>query len=372
MNRQIEVDFIRMAALIGICVVNVPFMALPTEQLFALPANRWDISASLFTEVFFQLKFFLLFSFIFGWGMAIQQLAAASKGEHFKSRYFRRIMGLAIFGVLNATLVFSGDILVLYAILGSLLWLMEDHEPRALLKRAAWMIPVSMACLILLAVLMEESTTQMPLGSEIFSLPSLGGSFVDATQARLADWPETFLVLLLLQGPLAFAAFLVGLAAAKSDFFAPNSPYFKSLTRRAPWLLLLALALNVWYSLASAGLLPQNATMLNFVGFILISVGAPLLSAVYLVTFILLARRWSAPYLLVLSGKNTLSTYILQGVISGWVFGGYGLGLFGDLDQAALLGLALLISLISMTCVGIYTHYMGRGPLEQVLRLISH
>ena len=68
-RRSNEVDIIRMAALIGICVVNVPFMALPVESVFIPPDSFYDKSAAFLVECFLQLKFFILFSFIFGWGI---------------------------------------------------------------------------------------------------------------------------------------------------------------------------------------------------------------------------------------------------------------------------------------------------------------
>ena len=70
LQRSSEVDIVRMAALIGICVVNVPFMALPVESVFIPPDGFYDKIAAFLVEGFFQLKFFILFSFIFGWGMA--------------------------------------------------------------------------------------------------------------------------------------------------------------------------------------------------------------------------------------------------------------------------------------------------------------
>lgn len=120
-GRSNEVDIIKMAAPIGICVVNVPFMALPAESVFMPPEGFYNRCAAFIVESFLQLKFLLLFSFIFGWGMAIQSKSAASKGQSFAKRYFRRMAGLAFLGVSHAILVFSADILLLYALLGMLL-----------------------------------------------------------------------------------------------------------------------------------------------------------------------------------------------------------------------------------------------------------
>lgn len=106
-----------MAALIGICIVNVPFMALPLEAFFTPPTMLPDRIATFLVESFLQLKFFLLFSFIFGWGMAIQARSAQSKGQDFKPRYFRRMAGLALFGVLHAIFV-----------IGALYWWVCMHK----------------------------------------------------------------------------------------------------------------------------------------------------------------------------------------------------------------------------------------------------
>jgi len=80
------------------------------------------------------------------WGVAIQARSAQNKGQAFKPRYFRRMAGLALLGVLHAIFVFSGDILLLYAGLGCLLWLIKDEPQPKLLRLAVWMLPVSLLC----------------------------------------------------------------------------------------------------------------------------------------------------------------------------------------------------------------------------------
>ena len=100
----------------------------------------------------------------------------------------------------------------------------------------------------------------------------------------------------------------------------------------------------------------------------MIPLGAPALSAIYLYLFIQLARRVQLIYILVLSGRNSLSTYILQGILAGFIFGAYGLGLYDSVGYAGLLLLSLLIALSAMVLVGIYAKIFGRGPLEPILR----
>ena len=364
-DRNGAVDFVRTAALLGICVVNMTFLGLPVEAAFRPPEASGDRFAAFAVEALFQAKFFLLFSFVFGWGMHIQALSAQRAGVSFAGRYGRRLAGLALLGCLHAVLVFTGDILLLYALLGLLIWPLRGLPPWALMRIAAGAVPVAVAAMLVLALLLPE---EMPAGLGV----GLGGSYFDATYARLADWPATFGFLLLFQGPLAFGAFAAGLAAAKSDFFSAGSPGQAALFRAAPWLIIIGLPLNMVYAAAMSGFIPENLDWLVLAGFVAIAAGAPMLSAAYLAAFLRLSRLSALPAVLVRAGRNSLSAYVAQGVIAGLVFGGYGLGLFGALGQATLAGLGLAVALVAMVAVGLVAGRFGRGPLEAVLRRMTY
>lgn len=357
--------------LVYVCIVNITFMGLPVESVFIAPDSFHDKSAAFLVECFLQLKFFILFSFIFGWGMAIQSQSARMKGQSFTRRYFRRMAGLAILGVAHATLVFSGDILLLYAVLGSFLWLIKDRSPQKLTKIAVWMIPLSMLSLSILAVLIDTIVPDETISSSVIGGASLGGGFLEATKARIMDWPATFGFLFFLQGPLAFGAFAAGLAAAKTDFFSKNSYGFNLLEQYLPLLLVIAIPLNIFYAAVVGGIVPENYEILSLLGFVLVSIGAPALSLVYLYLFVRLSRMVKVPYLLVLAGQNSLSSYVAQGVFAGFFFGSYGFGFFNSLGHAALTAISLIIALTAMTLVGIWVKIFGRGPLEPILRKIS-
>lgn len=360
-----------MIALIGICVVNIPFMALPVESVFIAPANLPEKLAGFFVEFFFQLKFFLLFSFVFGWGMAVQSQEANSKGQDFARRYFRRMAGLAVLGIGHAILVFSGDILFLYAMLGTLLWLIKDCRPKKLMTIAALMLPLSILLLTIVALFVDTILADDTFLSTVVGEVSLGGGFLEATQARAIDWPFTFVFLLFLQGPLVFGAFAVGLAAAKADFFSEGSFGLNLLRRRLPILLFIAILLNALYAAVVGGLVPETYEMVSLLGFVLIAIGAPSMSLIYLYYLIRFSRAIKVPDLLILAGRNSLSCYVAQGVLAGIFFGSYGLGLFNSLSLFTLIPLSLIISVIAMVVVGIFASIFGQGPLEPVLRRMS-
>ncbi|QQG36871.1 MAG: DUF418 domain-containing protein [Micavibrio aeruginosavorus] len=364
-DRNTAVDMIRLLALIGICVVNVAFLGLPAEATLSPPATAPDRIAVFVVEALFQSKFFLLFSFIFGWGIHVQDASACRAGVSFAGRYLRRLTTLAAMGCLHAVLVFTGDILLIYALLGFLIWPLRSLSPRALMRVAYAMIPLAAFCLVGLALALSEFS--MPaLG------PGLGGSFAEATRARLSDWPGTLGFLLLYQGPLAYGAFAMGLAAGKAGFFTPGSAGRTALKKAVPWLLLLGTPLNIAYAASMGEIIPPEQELLSLIGFVGIALGGPLLSAVYLHLILALNDRVILPAPLAAAGQNSLSAYVLQGAIAGFVFGGYGLGLFGKIGFAGLMPVGLLIAVLAILVVGLVAQHTGRGPLEALLRRATY
>ncbi|WP_133065549.1 DUF418 domain-containing protein [Niveispirillum lacus] len=366
-ERNAAVDVVRLLALTGICVVNLPFFALPTEATMALPPVMVDRLAMMLVELLFQAKFFLLFSFIFGWGMEIQSLSAERAGASFNRRFARRLALLALLGGLHVLLVFVGDILLLYALLGLLAWPLRRKAPGLLLKLAAGLVALALAGTLALGLVLLVAGD---VGAA--ATPNLGGTYLDTVTVRLRDWPSTFAFLALFQGPLALAAFLTGIVAARGNFFQPDSPARQRLHRALPGLLLAGLLFNLAYVGGTTTIAQPGAGLLSVLGIGMIALGGPVLAAAYLAALLWLADRWQPPALLLLAGRNSLSCYVIQGVIAGALFGGYGLGWYNSLGHAALLGLSLLVALSSMILTGLYARHFGRGPLEALLRRFTY
>lgn len=362
-DRNHAVDMVRAVALIGICVVNLPFLGLPLDRLMEPPADSVDRWAVMAVEGLFQAKFFLLFSFIFGWGLEIQAAAAQRVGASFPRRFRRRLLTLAVLGLLHAALVFSGDILFLYAILGAVAFAVRSASIRQLVTMAGALVPVAALGVVAVALVMADMALP-PLD------PNLGGSYGETVRARLAQWPDAFGFLVLFQGPLALAAFLLGMAAARVGFFDANNRTAARLVAAAPALFLSGLVINAAYVVANfAGEAGGVLALIAYVGIVL---GGPLLAASYLGLIVWLSAWLHLPRWCLTAGRNSLSTYVLQGVLAGFAFGGYGLGLFGQLGQAALIGVALVVAVAAMILVAATARWTGHGPLEHLLRRITY
>jgi len=357
-SRRDEVDVLRGVALFGICVVNMPFLA-GIDPLVP-PAAAPDRAVAFLVAMLFQGKFFVLFSFLFGWGFAVQQASAARQERGSGARYGRRLAALLAIGVAHALFVFTGDILVLYALLGALLWLLRDASSARLFGASGLLLGVAFVALGLLGVVLDAAVTSPGDGNGYL------GTFADAFRQRLREWPLSFGFVLAFNGPVALAAFCAGLGAARLGFFEPGAGSYAWLRSRWPGLLATGLATNAAYASSMVGLAGDGVPAL--VGFAALAIGGPCLASVYLVVVVELVRRACLPRALASAGRLSLSAYVAQGVLAGLLFNGYGLGLYGRVGDAACLGIAGAIYALVHSLADFWWRAAGQGPLERLLR----
>ena len=227
-GREIFPDLARAFALFGICVVNVGVMSWPMMSGYGESAvhDPQDRAAFFAVGALFMAKSYTLFSFMFGVGFAYQMQSAERKGVGFSGRYWRRIVGLLVFGLINVAFLFQGDILVMYAILGSILFLFRNSSPRVL---SGWAISVYSIQVVLVALMALSFWAWQSFDGENFTL-KMGvmldqadtaaeafrhGSFTDTIGQRFADWSGFITFGMMMQGIGAFAFFLFGFSAVK-------------------------------------------------------------------------------------------------------------------------------------------------------------
>src|SRR6185503_12416273 len=121
-ERMTVLDAIRGVAVLGILLINIDalsgygFTPDAAHTLFRSPAAdevTWFLLA-----VFIEGKFYSLFSFLFGVGFAVFVQRAAARGGDAPRLFRRRLVGLLVIGLVHTLLIWFGDILVTYALLG--------------------------------------------------------------------------------------------------------------------------------------------------------------------------------------------------------------------------------------------------------------
>jgi uncharacterized protein len=136
-------DTTRGIAVLGIVVMNITGFGLPNA--YDDPTN-WggsdgtNLAVWLIAALFFEGTMRGMFTLLFGAGalLFLQRHAARNPGLLPADLFFRRTMWLIAFGLVNAyVLLWSGDILYYYGVIGLLLFVFRNVAPRKLLAASA-------------------------------------------------------------------------------------------------------------------------------------------------------------------------------------------------------------------------------------------
>ncbi|PYO72493.1 MAG: transporter, partial [Gemmatimonadetes bacterium] len=135
-SERIEaLDTLRGVAVFGILLANVlvffGLFMLPSDRAAALPTARADAVVAFVEKVLVDGKFYSIFSLLFGIGFGLQ---LARGGETAVPRFNRRLRILLAIGAIHAFLIWAGDILMLYALLGFTLPWFARKTSRELLR----------------------------------------------------------------------------------------------------------------------------------------------------------------------------------------------------------------------------------------------
>lgn len=216
-------DVLRGFALLGILMVNMASFRGPVFGEAAVAAGGLDRAATFLVAFAFEQKFYVLFSFLFGYGLSVQMFRAAAKGTPFVPRYLRRLLGLFLIGVSHAVLLYTGDILVTYALLGVILLLLRNARDRTLIVVAAALVTLTALMFVAGGILLgAQEGAGFGAGSGIEterSVEAYRGTPAEVVAERVREYPGALGFALLGQGPTALAMFLVGLWAGRRRLF---------------------------------------------------------------------------------------------------------------------------------------------------------
>lgn len=146
-SRIEALDAVRGFALLGIFLVNIQSFAEPLAKLIDHKPSPGSttLEAALFYAIktIAEGKFYPLFSILFGMGLILQFNRASSARRSFAPLYLRRLLVLALFGLAHGLLLWYGDILFLYAVVGVPLLLMRKLRPKTMLIISVVLIAIS-------------------------------------------------------------------------------------------------------------------------------------------------------------------------------------------------------------------------------------
>jgi uncharacterized protein len=395
-SERLEIlDVLRGFAIFGILLVNMPLYNAPLDLMVS--GIKWwpgaaDRAAEWFIHFFAQGKFYTLFSFLFGLGFSLQMERAEAAGLPAAPLFRRRLLVLFFIGLAHAFLIWWGDILVVYALVGFLLALFCSTGEKKLLIWSGVFLFIPVLITGGLVGLLELARTAPDIGREIDrgfaeeakQYPALikeairiysSGSFSGIMAMRARDFAVTIGWSVLFFVPSVLGMFLLGLYAGKRRLFQnlpENMPWVRKVIK---WGLMVGLVANLVYVVAnefSSYAVPSPTGLLALTA---LTFGAPALCFFYVSVLILLFQKenWKERLLpLAAVGRTAASNYLFQSAICTMVFYSYGLGFYGKIGPALGLVLSAALFLIQVFLSQWWLKLFRFGPVEWLWRSLTY
>lgn len=375
-KRYVVLDALRGFAILGICLANFPEFSLWT---FSDPSG-WSVTDKVTRAVQTFLidgKFYTLFSLLFGMGFSIQIANAGQKTWLF----YRRMIVLFLIGLCHLLLLWSGDILMLYAAMGMILPLFKGLSTRKILSAGGIFLILPVLCEALFGTRLSD-----PLLAEQWRICALYG----ITETNFGTWLADItnykgMLQFLHQGAVermwefvtsyrffkVLGLFLIGYAAGRERIYTDLEKYRKLLGNILLYGLLLGIPVSflyTWSSMAGEPFGPVSHSV-----FYLLSVYP--MGFAYAAGFSLLFMRrpegkgWM---LFARPGKVACTNYLMQSVFGVLIFYGIGFGLGGKVSLLGTEVIALGVYALEMAVSALWLRYFRFGPVEWVWRMLTY
>ncbi len=395
-TRIATLDVIRGVAVMGILAANIAAFALP-EFAYMTPASMGppgtpDLIAWVATFILVDGKMRGLFSCLFGASMLLVIDRAQANGDDAATVHFRRMAWLFAFGIAHLYLLWWGDILAHYALVGAIAFMFVRLP-------VGWLIGVALLCL---GVQIVELATFVTYAFDLHAAAHVFGASTRAVETwqtladqfgqpspaviakdlaigrgRWADmvawrWanvtgPVTYLTI---GGPETLGFMLLGMAGLRSGFLtgAWSRHRYVGIAALGIGTGVIGYALIATYDIAH-GFAAQYVA-LSWLA--LATPLRPLMIAGYAAGIVLLARPggWLTTRIAA-AGRMALSNYLGTTLICTSLFYGYGFGLFGYLPRATLYAVVVPIWIAMLAWSKPWLDRFRYGPLEWLWRSLS-
>jgi len=300
-----------------------------------------------------------------------------------------RLFWLLVIGVLHAYLLWAGDILSIYAVMGFLLILFRRKTNRSLLKWAFALMVVPILTYLLLYVLFvafvpPAAVAKLDAGRIDFWRESLKKASQGSYLQIVTDFNLNYIVaryaslIFEMRLPKVLAMFLLG-------FYAYRRGVFQDLSGHQPFIhrfLIYGLVFGLVANFAFAALAGKEAVLppspAGIVGVITYAFGVPALALGFIALVATLWQRWQTAVwrrlltFLAPVGRMALTNYLLQTVICVLIFYGYGFGRFGTVGATGATLIALAIFLFQILLSSLWLKYFIYGPMEWIWRQLTY
>ena len=367
------IDVLRGIALFGVLAINVvnEFRVSIFEEFLPVAdtTGTLDRAVQTFLTMAIELKAMALFSLLFGIGMAIQ-FERLTPNPRRGMLLMRRLAILLVIGVAHLFLIWNGDILTEYSLAGFIalpfLW-----GPRWLLAAGASVFLALYLVMPLLPPVVPWPTTAWITNHVAEARQVYGtGGFLEILTFRIGE-TASILPLHVFILPRTIALFLFGMFVWRTDVVRRPPTHGRLLVTVAIVGVLVGAALTIASEEPALLGLPLPGRMgasLERLATLLLATGY----AAAIIGFVstrpgkrLLA--WAAPL-----GRMAFTNYLAQSVVFGWIFYGYGLGLFGRVGVVTALAIGVCVYVAQVMISAQWLRYYRFGPIEWLWRSLMY
>ena len=349
-NRIISLDILRGFAVLGIFIMNmIDFSMVGANYINPMAEGELtgaDYWAYEFTQLFANTKFMSLFSILFGAGIVLFTDRLALKGLSEAKWHYRRNFWLLLIGMCHAYFIWSGDILVSYALCAVWVYLFRKWKAKSLFIAstvffiigvsitvfADWSLPYWDA-----SELKELCLSWTPPVEDIkYEVDAMRGSWLEQMPLRseFAFAMQTFIFVFMMSWKIT-SMMLLGMGLYKSGVItgAKDIGFYKKLVL---WGLIIGAGIGargLWVNK-----LNEYACKFSFFEGSLYNT----FSSIFIVFFYIgllmwmtkgswggILEKWLAPV-----GRMALTNYLMQSIIATTIFYGHGFGLYATIGRA--------------------------------------
>lgn len=411
-DRLLTIDALRGLALLGILLMNILTFALP-EAAYMNPhfgggdtlASRWAI---VLQYVLAEGKMRGLFSMMFGASavLLISRGEIRGAGLDIADVYYRRTLWLMLFGIVHAFLIWWGDILYPYALMGLILFPLRKLSPKALLVTGGLMLALLTGAMAGQGYDLLESKKK---AEELQAREKQGEKLTGEQKKTLEGWNERLESLkpppdklkkeieetrggylqnlkrraknvmrfhaMPFYSPIFWdflAMMLVGMAFLKLGILTGERSF-----RFYAWLAAVPAAAGTACNVFAAWSMWRHDfdPLQGAYDQATYEIGRPLLSIAYAAVLVMIVKAGALRWLtrrLAAVGQMAFSNYITHSIVCSLIFYGYGFGMFNRLERYQLYGVVLAIWTAQLIISPLWLRRFQFGPLEWCWRSLTY
>lgn len=384
-TRLHNLDIIRGVALLGILIMNIQGFSM-IFAAYSNPTAYGDLTGINFlvyylSHLFADQKFMTIFSLLFGVGIVLMADNITNKGGRPTKTHLIRMFFLGLFGLAHAYLFWFGDILFTYAVAGFLVYWCRNKSPKFLIIFGVVLIAICSLIMWLAGASIPYWEAADLKAMQDFWAPDAEtiqedltanlSSWAGQTEARhfLAAKMQSNMVLYLFR---VVGVMAIGMALFKMDFFGERFSN-KALVSSGIATLVTSVALIAYGNqLNFAAGWPLESM---FTGFQYNYWGSLLMAYSYLALLVVFCRSsllQKLKSLLANVGRMALTNYLSQTLICGFIFYGWGLGLYGSLERSEQIFVVVAVWFIQVVISNIWMRKFKFGPFEWLWRCLTY